>query len=181
MRITDDWTSPNSYIYAAGNVERDVDVERILYRTQARTIAETAGNQHRVQPVHSSSTMSDADMSGFPKPDASVPLKTYKGCCHCQANVFTATYADVTDPKANNIVCDCSHCAKRGIIWAFPERGAVKFEKGGDEKSLTKYKFGAKMYDHYVSRISPISFTVQMGWRWECGAYIVLMTSLDTI
>jgi hypothetical protein len=79
----------------------------------------------------------------------SPPQKTYRGCCHCQAVVFSVTLPDVTHEQANNGVCDCSHCAKRAVLWAFAKPGALVFEKGLD--ALKGYQFGAKSTTHFVS------------------------------
>jgi hypothetical protein len=88
-----------------------------------------------------------AAMSTTAKTDAA--LKTYRGSCHCQTVVFSVTLPDIAHEKAGNDVCDCSFCAKRAVIWAWADPGALEFEKGLD--GMKGYQFGAKSTTHYVS------------------------------
>mgnify|MGYP002718971968 CR=1 FL=1 len=73
--------------------------------------------------------------------------KTFHGSCHCKAIKFTVNLPNGLD---DNGTCDCSHCAKRGIIWQFPEAGALELEG----KTLRGYEFGAKSTTHQVCNTS---------------------------
>lgn len=73
--------------------------------------------------------------------------KTYRGSCHCEAVKFTVKLPNGLD---DNGTCDCSHCAKRGIIWQFPAAGDLELE--GD--TLKGYQFGAKSTTHQVRNIN---------------------------
>jgi hypothetical protein len=76
------------------------------------------------------------------------PTRTYRGSCHCQRTVFTVTLPRSTALR-DNLVCNCSHCLKQGIVWGFTPPGyKIEFEKGKD--GLTSYEFGARTFKHYV-------------------------------
>jgi hypothetical protein len=79
-------------------------------------------------------------------PEMSSEPKTYHGSCHCQAVTFSVS---LPQGLVDNGTCDCSHCAKRGIIWQFAEPGDFQLEKGEDK--LKGYQFGAKSTTHQVS------------------------------
>jgi hypothetical protein len=109
--------------------------------------------------------------------ETDAPLKTYRGSCHCQAVVFSVTLPDIAHEKADNGVCNCSFCAKRAVIWAFAEPGALEFEKGLD--GMKGYQFGTKSTTHYVSLRSSIDCprktnvdTVVKHCE-NCGTYII--------
>lgn len=73
--------------------------------------------------------------------------KTYVGCCHCQRNVFQVTIPEITQAG----VCDCSFCAKRGILWGFANKTKLMFTRGGQQDDVSVYTFGTKQYEHKVS------------------------------
>ncbi|ETS82747.1 hypothetical protein PFICI_04623 [Pestalotiopsis fici W106-1] len=73
------------------------------------------------------------------------PTRTYRGNCHCKANVF-----EVTVPEIQALAsCNCSSCTKKGMLWIYPKYADIVWVKG-DEGSLTDYTFGKKGL-HYKS------------------------------
>jgi len=66
--------------------------------------------------------------------------KTYRGNCHCGAFVFEVELPELKVAQ----ICKCSHCYKKGFVWAFPG-GKEKFKiVKGDESTLREYRFGSK-------------------------------------
>ena len=70
--------------------------------------------------------------------------KTYTGCCHCQALVYTVKL----DNLDSVLGCNCSICASQSILWVFPELEDIKIQRNG---SLAKYEFASKAYFYEVS------------------------------
>jgi hypothetical protein len=80
--------------------------------------------------------------------------QTYAGGCHCGAVRFTAT-ADISTV----IECNCSHCARKGLLLAFAPRQDFTLEKG--QESLTEYRFNKRAIAHQfckVCGVEPFSF-----------------------
>ncbi len=106
-------------------------------------------------------------------PDSTTEYKTYRGCCHCKAVVFRASFptrpaepssGSSTGPASANPPalahpeqCDCSFCTRHGVLWAWVPPGAnLMFERG--REGLSEYSFGQGRYKHLV------------GLGWEGGA-----------
>ncbi|CAG9956878.1 unnamed protein product [Clonostachys rosea f. rosea IK726] len=69
-------------------------------------------------------------------------LKTYRGNCHCAAFVFEATVPEIT--KA--VLCNCSHCYKKGTVWAMiPDTENFTMVKG-DLGKAKDYRFARKNF-----------------------------------
>lgn len=68
-------------------------------------------------------------------------MKTYKGGCHCGA----VSYEVDTDLE-ETMVCNCSHCHKKGFILHFVPKENFRLLSG--EGKLTSYKFNKKTVDH---------------------------------
>ena len=72
-------------------------------------------------------------------------MPTYDGGCHCGRVRFrvTADLASVSD-------CNCSMCAKKGILHLIVPREAFELVSGGDE--LTTYTFNTGVAKHHFCR-----------------------------
>lgn len=76
---------------------------------------------------------------------AAAPTRTYRGNCHCKANVF-----EITVPEIKSLgSCNCSSCSKKGMLWIYGTHRDIVWVKG-DEGGLTDYTFGKKGM-HYKS------------------------------
>jgi hypothetical protein len=67
--------------------------------------------------------------------------KTYTGGCHCGEVRYEAT----TD-LATVVLCNCSICTKRGLLWTFVRPDQFALRLGEDD--LTDYQFNKKMIHH---------------------------------
>ncbi len=70
---------------------------------------------------------------------------TYAGGCHCGA----VRYETTTD-LGQVIACNCSHCAKRGLLLTFVAPGDFKLQSG--EGDLVEYQFNKKVIHHLFCR-----------------------------
>ncbi|KAL7422697.1 hypothetical protein Q5752_001988 [Cryptotrichosporon argae] len=86
--------------------------------------------------------------------------ETHVGTCHCQRIKFTVHVPPLTD----NGTCDCSHCAARGIVWAFCDAADFTLERG--KGAFREYEFGAKSFKHLSCA--------------TCGTYIAGASSAAT-
>ena len=68
-------------------------------------------------------------------------MSTYTGSCHCGAVEFTAEM-----DLANAIVCNCSHCHRKGFVLTFINNDKFTLTKGEDD--LTDYFFNKKSIRH---------------------------------
>ncbi|OGZ45249.1 MAG: aldehyde-activating protein [Candidatus Ryanbacteria bacterium RIFCSPHIGHO2_02_FULL_48_12] len=68
-------------------------------------------------------------------------MKTYMGGCHCGA----VRYKVETD-LVKVISCNCSHCAKKGMLLAFVPSEQFRLLSGED--NLTDYQFNKKIIHH---------------------------------
>ncbi len=68
-------------------------------------------------------------------------MTTHTGGCHCGAVRFTV---DMTLEKT--LVCNCSHCHKKGFILSFVPTETFTLTHGED--MLTSYRFNKKHIDH---------------------------------
>ncbi|XSG81481.1 MAG: GFA family protein [Methyloligella sp. ZOD6] len=66
----------------------------------------------------------------------------FEGSCHCGAVSFSVEAEMPASAKS----CNCSHCRRKGFLWAFFPREAFTLKSG--EGELTSYGFGRKMIDH---------------------------------
>ena len=73
-------------------------------------------------------------------------MKTYTGGCHCGA----VRYEVDTDLK-ETVVCNCSHCHKKGFILHFVDLDKFRLLQGED--MLTSYKFNKKAIDHLFCKV----------------------------
>ena len=78
--------------------------------------------------------------------ESQVPLKSYRGNCHCGAFVFELKVPEI---KAG-YECNCSICFKKGYCWLFLGSSEAFTVVKGDEKDLTEYTFGSKVFTHKV-------------------------------
>ena len=67
--------------------------------------------------------------------------KAYSGGCQCGAVRY-----DVTADLDNTMTCNCSRCAKLGIILTFAPLENFKLRSG--ESALTDYQFNKKVIHH---------------------------------
>jgi hypothetical protein len=68
-------------------------------------------------------------------------IKTYTGGCHCGKVRF-----EVTMDLASVISCNCSICAKAGLLLAFTSEDEFKLLSGEDV--LSDYQFNRKLIHH---------------------------------
>lgn len=68
-------------------------------------------------------------------------MKKYTGGCHCGAVRY-----EVETDLAHTIVCNCSHCEKKGFVLAFVP--ATHFALLSGEDKLTEYRFNTKKIAH---------------------------------
>ncbi len=68
-------------------------------------------------------------------------MRTYTGGCHCGAVRY-----EVDTDLADTLVCNCSHCEKKGFILHFVDEDAFRLKSGGEH--LTSYRFNKKSIDH---------------------------------
>ncbi|KAK8849369.1 hypothetical protein IAR55_004701 [Kwoniella newhampshirensis] len=96
--------------------------------------------------------MSDPSSTTDPTPTA-----IYHIACHCQDNVLKLTLPinpETGAPLAfdEGGVCDCSHCLKRRIVWAFAPKGSMTIVRGMGKDGAAptqEYRFGAKSFSHH--------------------------------
>ncbi|HEX2792139.1 MAG TPA: GFA family protein [Candidatus Paceibacterota bacterium] len=68
-------------------------------------------------------------------------MRTYTGGCHCGAVRFT-----VELDLEQTVVCNCSHCGKKGFILSATPKEKFTLEQG--EEVLTDYFFNKKAIRH---------------------------------
>lgn len=68
-------------------------------------------------------------------------MKTHTGRCHCGAVKFT-----VETDLEKTLVCNCSHCHKKGFLLNFVDNDKFKLLQGEDD--LTEYLFNKKSISH---------------------------------
>lgn len=74
-----------------------------------------------------------------------VAMKKYTGGCHCGLVRFEV----VTDLE-KVLICNCSHCSKKGLLLNFVDKDVFTLIKGGDE--LVEYLFNKKTIRHLFCR-----------------------------
>ncbi|RWA05046.1 hypothetical protein EKO27_g10059 [Xylaria grammica] len=84
-----------------------------------------------------------------------VPLKTYRGNCHCAAFVYEISLPEIKQATE----CNCSICYKKASIFVFPKPSDVKFVKG-DPSALTNYTFNEKKFTHKFCSTCGVSLMV---------------------
>lgn len=67
--------------------------------------------------------------------------RTYRGSCHCGAVSYEAT-ADL----GKVISCNCSRCARLGLLLSFAPAASFKLLSGAD--ALTEYRFNTGAIEH---------------------------------
>jgi hypothetical protein len=72
-------------------------------------------------------------------------MQTYRGSCHCGAVQF-AIQADLSRLTR----CNCSICAKEGLLGCYLPTERFQLLKGGDH--LVLYQFNKKIAKHYFCR-----------------------------
>lgn len=70
----------------------------------------------------------------------------YTGSCHCSAVKF-----EVEADLMRTIVCNCSHCQKKGFILEFVP--AEQFTLLSGDKTLTEYRFNKKVIAHLFCKV----------------------------
>jgi hypothetical protein len=73
-------------------------------------------------------------------------MKTYTGGCHCGAVRY-----EVTTDLEKTMVCNCSHCHKKGFILHFADADRFKLLQG--EEQLTTYQFNQKRINHLFCKV----------------------------
>ncbi|MDQ0467574.1 GFA family protein [Labrys wisconsinensis] len=68
-------------------------------------------------------------------------VQRYEGGCHC-GRVHYAVSADID----NTIACNCSRCAKLGVILTFAPAESFVLESGED--ALSEYRFNKRVIRH---------------------------------
>jgi hypothetical protein len=67
----------------------------------------------------------------------------YEGSCHCGAVTFTVD----ADMPTQAISCNCSHCRRKGFLFAFVP--ADQFTLTGDEGQQATYRFNTQRLAHH--------------------------------
>ncbi|MDO7836128.1 GFA family protein [Sphingobium sp. HBC34] len=65
----------------------------------------------------------------------------YTGSCHCGAVTFTVA----ADTPTQGMVCNCSHCSRKGFVLTFVPADQFSLDSGADQ--LTDYLF----YKHAIT------------------------------
>lgn len=76
-------------------------------------------------------------------------MKTYKGSCHCGRIQY-----EVDTDLAKTLVCNCSHCHKKGFILHFVDAAQFRLVQGTEV--LTSYMFNKKSIDHLFCSVCGI-------------------------
>ena len=71
--------------------------------------------------------------------------KTYTGSCHCRRVRY-----EVTADLSQVIECNCSHCARKGMLLTFVTPDQFVLQSG--EQELTQYQFNKKVIQHLFCR-----------------------------
>lgn len=66
----------------------------------------------------------------------------FTGSCHCG----TVWFETVMQPPTSGMVCNCSHCHRKGFVLAFIPRNNFTLTSGAD--NLTEYRFNKKQIAH---------------------------------
>jgi hypothetical protein len=81
----------------------------------------------------------------------------YTGGCHCGAVRY-----EVTADLDHTMTCNCSRCAKLGVVLAFAPATTFYLKSGKD--SLTEYRFNKKVIAHQFCKVCGVqSFSRGMG------------------
>jgi hypothetical protein len=68
----------------------------------------------------------------------------YQGGCHCGRVAFRVA----ADPTETTVLeCNCSYCAKRGILHWIVDASQFELIRGGD--AVTTYQFNTRTAEHY--------------------------------
>jgi hypothetical protein len=100
-------------------------------------------------------------------------MQPYKGSCHCGAIRFSFE----AEPFTHGTRCNCSFCAKRGIM-VYPVPGA-QFHIEATEGSLGLYQWGTKSAKHYFCRNCGVA-TFSEAARWP-GQYMVNLGCVEGV
>lgn len=73
-------------------------------------------------------------------------MQTYTGGCHCGAVKY-----EVDMDLKEGLVCNCSHCGKKGFVLSFVPAASFKLLQGED--MLTEYRFNKKKIAHLFCKI----------------------------
>ncbi len=73
-------------------------------------------------------------------------MKTYTGGCHCGAVRY-----EVETSLEKVLVCNCSHCSKKGLLLNFVDKDVFTLLRGEDQ--LVEYLFNKKTIRHLFCRI----------------------------
>jgi len=113
-----------------------------------------------------------------PVPTGPVPegAVVYNGNCHCGAVAYT-----LLSPEKLKVAtdCNCSICARDGVLWVYPQTSNVTF-KGLD--SLTQYTFGTGKTYHGFCKICGVAICELYGPKSKRTPYALnvrTMTGLD--
>lgn len=68
-------------------------------------------------------------------------METYKGSCHCGT-----VQIEVETDLSKVLICNCSHCHKKGFLLNFADKDKFKLLSGND--NLTEYFFNKKSIRH---------------------------------
>jgi len=71
--------------------------------------------------------------------------KNYSGGCHCGQVRY-----DVTADLSTVVACNCSICAKRGVLWTFVPAENFALRAGAED--LVDYQFNKKVLHHLFCR-----------------------------
>jgi len=97
----------------------------------------------------------------------------YKGSCHCGA----IQYSFEAEPITKGIRCNCSFCAKRGVMVSLVP--GDKFKIDAQEGALNSYQFGKKQTKHYFCAHCGIH-TYSEATRWP-GQYVVNLGCVEGV
>ncbi len=101
-------------------------------------------------------------------------MKNYKGSCHCGAVAFKADME-----LTGGMVCNCSHCHKKGVVLAFVPKSQFTLEKGAD--NLTEYRFNKKVISHQFCKTCGVQGFGSAGEQVAINLRCVDEVDLDTL
>ncbi|KHF25327.1 GFA family protein [Solemya velum gill symbiont] len=75
-------------------------------------------------------------------------MTTYHGSCHCGA----VTFSFECDPIEKGIRCNCSICARKGVMMTPEVIPPERFHIDSGEENLGVYQFGSGVAKHYFCK-----------------------------
>lgn len=107
-------------------------------------------------------------------------MSQYILSCHCQTHIYLLNLP-AGELEKEGVVCNCSWCLKRRIIWAFVPHDSLTLHRGAGKdgsEELTEYRFGLKVVAHKVGlhigiRVRNTILTIPQ-FCGKCGTYLIM-------